>query len=185
MIDDVRKDAEQRMAKSVHGLQEALKKIRAGRAHPGLLDQVHVNYYGVDTPLRQLANVSAEDARTLLVAPFDKGSVAAIDKAIRESDLGLNPATAGMIIRVPLPALTEQRRKDLIRVVRSEGEACRVAIRNVRRDANGSLKELEKEKLISADDETRAQADVQKLTDRFVAEVEALLAAKEADLLDV
>jgi ribosome recycling factor len=185
MIDDVRKDAEQRMAKSVHGLHEALKKIRAGRAHPGLLDQVHVNYYGTDTPLRQLANVSAEDARTLLVAPFDKAAVAAIDKAIRESDLGLNPATAGMVIRVPLPALTEQRRKDLIRVVRSEGEACRVAIRNVRRDANGSLKELEKEKLISADEEARGQAEIQKLTDRFVAEVEALLAAKEADLLDV
>ncbi len=146
---------------------------------------MHVNYYGVDTPLRQLANVSAEDARTLLVAPFDKAAVAAIDKAIRESDLGLNPATAGMVIRVPLPALTEQRRKDLIRVVRGEGEACRVAIRNVRRDANGSLKELEKEKLISADDEARAQAEIQKLTDRFVAEVEALLAAKEADLLDV
>ncbi len=181
MIDDVLKDAEQRMAKSVHGLHEELKKIRAGRAHPGLLDQVHVNYYGVDTPLRQLANVSAEDART----PFDKAAVAAIDKAIRESDLGLNPATAGMVIRVPLPALTEQRRKDLIRVVRGEGEACRVAIRNVRRDANGSLKELEKEKLISVDDEARGQAEIQKLTDRFVAEVEALLAAKEADLLDV
>ncbi len=135
--------------------------------------------------MRQLANISAEDARTLLVSPFDKGTVAAIDKAIRESDLGLNPSTAGMVIRVPLPALTEQRRKDLIRVVRAEGEACRVAIRNVRRDANNSLKELEKEKLISADDETRAQAEVQKLTDRFVAEVESLLAAKEADLLEV
>lgn len=185
MIDDVRKDAEQRMAKSVHALAEELKKIRAGRAHPGLLDQIHVNYYGTDTPLRQLANVSAEDARTLLVAPFDKSAVNAIDKAIRESDLGLNPSTAGMVIRVPLPALTEQRRKDLIKVVRGEGEACRVAIRNVRRDANGSLKELEKEKLISADDLTRGEADIQKLTDRFVAEVEALLAAKEADLLDV
>lgn len=185
MIDDVRKDAEQRMAKSVHALQEELKKIRAGRAHPGLLDQVHVNYYGTDTPLRQLANVSAEDARTLLVSPFDKNAVNAIDKAIRESDLGLNPSTAGTTIRVPLPALTEQRRKDLIKVVRAEGEACRVAIRNVRRDANASLKDLEKEKLISADELARGEADIQKLTDRFVAEVDALLAAKEADLLDV
>ena len=185
MIDDVRKDAEQRMSKSVHGLQEELKKVRAGRAHPGLLDQIHVNYYGSDTPLRQLANVSAEDARTLLVAPFDKSAVSAIDKAIRESDLGLNPATAGMVIRVPLPALTEQRRKDLIKVVRGEGEACRVAIRNVRRDANSSLKDLEKEKLISTDDLARGEIDVQKLTDRFVAEFEALLAAKEADLLDI
>ncbi|WP_372717704.1 ribosome recycling factor [Immundisolibacter sp.] len=185
MIDDVHKDAEQRMVKTLHALQEELKKLRAGRAHPALLDQIHVSYYGADTPLRQLANVNAEDARTLLVAPFDKSSVAAIDKAIRESDLGLNPSTSGMVIRVPLPALTEQRRKELIRVVRSEGEACRVALRNVRRNANASLKELEKEKLISSDEATRGEAEIQKLTDRYVAETDSLLAAKEADLLDV
>ena len=185
MIDDVRKDAEQRMSKSVHGLQEELKKVRAGRAHPGLLDQIHVNYYGSDTPLRQLANVSAEDARTLLVAPFDKSAVSAIDKAIRESDLGLNPATAGMVIRVPLPALTEQRRKDLIKVVRGEGEACRVAIRNVRRDAIQSVKELLKDKQVTEDESHRAEDEIQKLTDKAVKDVDEVVKAKEQELMAV
>lgn len=185
MIDDVRADADQRMRRSVQALHEALKKLRAGRAHPGLLDHVTVSYYGTDTPLRQLANVSAEDARTLTVMPFDRQVVAAIEKALRESDLGLNPVTAGQVMRVPLPALTEQRRRELGKIVRGEGEQCRVAIRNVRRDALHTLKELAKDKLISTDDEARAAAEIQKLTDRAVAEVDQTVQAKEAELLEV
>ncbi|MEC9341911.1 MAG: ribosome recycling factor [Pseudomonadota bacterium] len=185
MIDDVQQDAERRMAKSVAALQDGLKKIRAGRAHPGLLDHLMVEYYGNPTPLKQVANVGAEDARTLTVSPWEKQMVAVVEKAIRESDLGLNPATSGQVIRVPLPPLTEERRRELTKVVRNEGEQCRVALRNIRRDALSMLKELVKEKEISQDDETRAAARVQTLTDQHVAEVEKLVEAKETDLLDV
>ena len=185
MIDDVQQDAERRMAKSVAALQDGLKKIRAGRAHPGLLDHLMVEYYGNPTPLKQVANVGAEDARTLTVSPWEKQMVAVVEKAIRESDLGLNPATSGQVIRVPLPPLTEERRRELTKVVRNEGEQCRVALRNIRRDALSMLKELAKEKEISQDDETRAAARVQTLTDQHVAEVEKLVEAKETDLLDV
>lgn len=185
MIDEVRRDAEHRMDRSVQGLHEELKKLRAGRAHPGLLDHVTVPYYGTPTPLRQLAGVSAEDARTLLVTPYDRSAVAAVEKALRECDLGLNPVGAGQVLRVPLPALTEQRRRDLTRVVRSEGENCRVAVRNVRRDALHTLKEALKEKLISSDDEARASAEIQKLTDRHIAEIETTVQAKEAELLEI
>lgn len=185
MIDDVQQDAERRMAKSVAALQDELKKIRAGRAHPGLLDHLMVEYYGNPTPLKQVANIGAEDARTLTVSPWEKQMVAVVEKAIRESDLGLNPATSGQVIRVPLPPLTEERRRELTKVVRNEGEQCRVALRNIRRDALSMLKDLVKEKEISQDDETRAAARVQTLTDQHVAEVEKLVEAKETDLLDV
>jgi ribosome recycling factor len=185
MIEDIRKDAAERMHRSVHALGEALKKIRAGRAHPGLLDHVVVSYYGTDTPLRQLASIAAEDARTLAVTPYDRSAVAAVEKALRESDLGLNPAAAGQVLRVPLPPLTEERRRELGKVVRHEGEQCRVAIRNVRRDALHMLKELLKDKEISADEETRAAAEIQKLTDRAIAEADQAVHAKEAELLEV
>ena len=185
MIEDIHADAKQRMARSVQGLHDELKKLRAGRAHPGLLDHVTVSYYGAVTPLRQLAGVSAEDARTLVVTPYDRSAVAAIEKALRESDLGLNPVTAGQVMRVPLPALTEQRRRELGKVVRNEGEQCRVAIRNVRRDALSMLKDLLKDKEISSDEEARAAAEIQKLTDRAVAEVDQTVEAKEAELLEV
>lgn len=185
MIEDVQQDAESRMAKSVASLQEDLKKIRAGRAHPGLLDHVMVEYYGNATPLKQVANITSEDARTLAVTPWEKQMVAPVEKAIRESELGLNPAVAGQVIRVPLPVLTEERRRELTKVVRGEGERCRVALRNIRRDAISMLKDLVKEKEISQDDETRAATVVQNLTDKFVAEVEKVVEAKEADLLEV
>ena len=184
-INDVTTDAKNRMARSIDALRQELSKLRTGRAHPSLLDHVRVSYYGSEMPLNQVANVSVQDARTLGVAPYDKGMVSAIEKAIRDSDLGLNPVSAGNLIRVPLPALTEERRKDLIKVVRHEAEAARVAIRNVRREANHSLKELVKEKVVSEDQERRAEDEVQKLTDRFVAEVDKVLQAKEADLMEI
>jgi ribosome recycling factor len=185
MIDDIKQDAATRMAKSIEALKESLAKIRTGRAHPSLLDHLHVHYYGSDVPLKQVASVTIEDARTLAVQPWEQNLVKVVEKAIMESDLGLNPNTAGTVIRVPLPPLTEERRKDLIRVVRHEGEHTRVAIRNVRRDANSELKNLVKEKLISEDDEHRGQEIVQKLTDQFVKEVDELLEVKEADLMSV
>lgn len=185
MIDDVRKDASTRMAKSVEALKHELSKLRTGRAHPSLLDHITVPYYGSDTPIKQVANVTVEDARTLAVTPWEKDMVKAVEKAILTSDLGLNPATAGTVIRVPLPPLTEERRRDLTRVVRHEGESARVAIRNIRRDANSDLKDLVKEKLISEDDERRGQDAIQKLTDRFVAEVDKAVEAKEADLMSI
>lgn len=185
MIDEIKKDAEARMSKSVESLKHELGKLRAGRAHPSLLDQISVDYYGTATPLSQVANVNASDARTLTVAPWEKTMVQPIEKAIMESDLGLNPATAGTTIRIPLPPLTEERRRDLVKVVKSEGESAKVAIRNIRRDANGDFKDLVKEKEISEDDERRAEADVQKLTDRFVGEVDQVVQAKEADLMEI
>ncbi len=185
MIDDLKKDAAQRMAKSVEALSHELAKIRTGRAHPSLLDHISVSYYGSEMPIRQVANVTAEDARTLAVTPWEKGMVQAVEKAIMQSDLGLNPNTAGSVIRVPLPPLTEERRRDLIKVARHEAEQARVAVRNIRRDANADLRELVKEKEISEDDERRAQEAVQKLTDQYVKAVDEVLAAKETDLMSI
>jgi len=185
MIDDVKKDAAERMAKRVEALTHELAKIRTGRAHPSLLDHISVSYYGSEMPIRQVANVTAEDARTLAVTPWEKGMVQAIEKAIMQSDLGLNPNTAGTVIRVPMPPLTEERRRDLIKVARHEAEQARVAVRNIRRDANGELKEYVKEKMISEDDERRGQEIVQKLTDQYVKEVDQALAAKEEDLMSI
>ncbi|MBK7616039.1 MAG: ribosome recycling factor [Vitreoscilla sp.] len=184
-IADIKKTAEAKMAKSIEALKSDLQKVRTGRAHPGILDQVHVEYYGSMVPLSQVANVNLLDARTISVQPWEKGMGAKIEKAIRESDLGLNPASQGDLIRVPMPALTEERRKELTKVVRHEGENTKVAVRNLRRDANDHLKRLLKDKEISEDDERRAQDDVQKLTDRVIAEIDKLVHGKEADILAV
>jgi len=185
MIADIKKSAEEKMKKTLETLKNDLGKIRTGRAHTGLLDHVMVDYYGTPTPINGVANVTLLDARTLAVTPWEKKMVSAIDKAIRDSDLGLNPATMGETVRVPMPALTDERRKDLIKVVHKEGEGARVAVRNIRRDANNHLKDLLKQKKVAEDEERRAQDDVQKLTDRHIAEVDKLLAAKEADLIAV
>jgi len=185
MINDVTKDAEARMAKSVEALRLELVKIRTGRAHPSLLDHIRVNYYGNEVPIKQVANVTAEDARTLAVAPWEKSMISAVEKAILQSDLGLNPNTAGQVIRVPIPPLSEERRRDLIKVARAEAEAGRVAIRNIRRDANNEFKEMIKEKTISEDDERRGQDLVQKLTDKYVKEVDQVLEDKEKDLMAI
>lgn len=185
MIDDIRKKAEERMGKSIEALKHELAKIRTGRAHPSLLDHITVSYYGNDVPLSQTANVTIEDARTLAVTPWERTMIQAIEKAIMSSDLGLNPNTAGTVIRVPMPPLTEERRKDLIKVVRHEGENSRVAVRNIRRDANTDLKNAVKDKLISEDEERRGQELIQKLTDQFVKEVDTLLDAKEKDLMAI
>lgn len=185
MIEDIKKDAESRMKKSVEALQGEFVKIRTGRAHASLLDHLTVEYYGSEVPLNQVANVVASDARTLLVTPFEKQMVPVVEKVILNSDLGLNPATAGSAIRVPMPPLTEERRKDLVRVVRGEAEQARVAVRNIRRDANNDLKALLKEKEISEDDQRRAEDQIQKLTDRYVAEVDALLEKKEKELMEI
>jgi ribosome recycling factor len=185
MIDDIKKDAATRMAKSVEALKQELTKLRTGRAHTSLLDHITVSYYGSDVPLNQVASVTVQDPRTLAVTPWEKNMVQAVEKAIISSDLGLNPATAGTTIRVPLPPLTEERRRDMIKVVRHEAEGARVAIRNVRRDANNDLKQLVKQKEISEDQERRAQDEIQKLTDRYVEEVEKVLAAKEAELMEI
>jgi ribosome recycling factor len=184
-IADVKKLAEQRMTKSLDTLKTDLGKVRTGRAHAGLLDNLSVDYYGSPTPLKQVANVSLIDGRTLGVTPYEKKMVQAIEKAIRESDLGLNPASMGETVRVPMPALTEERRKDLIKVVKVEAETARVAVRNVRRDANTGLKDLLKNKTVSEDEERRAQDDIQKLTDRFIAEIEKALHAKEQELMAI
>ena len=185
MIDDIKEDAAGRMAKSVDALGENLAKVRTGRAHPSMLDHVVVSYYGADTPLKQVANVGVEDARTLTVQPWEQGMVQAVEKAILESNLGVTPNTAGTLIRLPIPPRTEERRKDMTRIVRAEAEQARVAVRNIRRDANGSLKELVKEKLISEDDEHRGQEIIQKLTDQHVNEIDQLMAKKEEDLMSV
>lgn len=185
MIDDIKQDAAERMDKTLQKLHDALARIRTGRAHPSLLDHLSVSYYGADTPLKQVASISVEDSRTLTIQPFDQSMVKAVEKAIMESDLGLNPNTAGTVIRVPMPPLTEERRKDLTRIVRHEGEQAKVAIRNIRRDANGDLKDLVKEKLITEDDERRGQEVIQKLTDQHVKEIDELLEAKEKDLMAV
>ena len=185
MINDVRKTAEQKMQKSVEALKVDLSKIRTGRAHTGLLDHIHVDYYGTMMPLAQVANVTLADARTIGVQPWEKKMVPVVEKAIRDSDLGLNPATSGDLIRIPMPALTEERRRELTKVVHKEAEAARIAIRNIRRDANEQLKRLLKDKQCSEDDERHAQQDVQKLTDRFVAEVDKVMQAKETDLMAI
>jgi ribosome recycling factor len=185
MIADVKKTAEQKMRKTVEALKTDLAKIRTGRAHTGLLDHIMVDYYGTPTPIPQVGNVTLLDARTIAVSPWDKKMAPAIEKAIRDSDLGLNPATMGETVRVPMPALTEERRKDLIKVVRHEGENARVAVRNVRRDANHHLKELLKQKKVAEDEERRAQDDIQKLTDRSIVDIDKLLQQKEAELMAV
>lgn len=185
MIDEIIKDAEVRMGKSVESLNQDLTKIRTGRAHPSLLDHITVDYYGSEVPVKQVANIAVEDARTLTVTPWEKNLVRAIEKAIISSDLGLNPATAGTVMRIPLPPLTEERRHDLIRVVRHEAEAARVAVRNIRRDANSDVKSLLKEKEISEDDERRAEERIQRATDRFIREIDKVLEEKEAELLEI
>jgi len=185
MIDDIKTDATTRMGKSVEALVHELAKVRTGRAHPSLLDHIRVDYYGSESPLSQVANINTEDARTLTVTPWDKSMVSVIEKAIMTSDLGLNPMSAGTVIRVPMPPLTEERRKDLIRVVRHEAEGAKVAIRNIRRDANHELKELVKEKVISEDDERRGQEIIQNLTDQHIKKVDEVLEEKEKDLMEI
>ena len=184
-IAEVKQNAEQKMQQSVDAFKGTLTKIRTGRANPGLLDTVQVDYYGSMVPISQVANVSLLDARTISVAPWEKGMGAKIEKAIRDSDLGLNPASQGDLIRVPMPAMTEERRKELTKVVRAEGEHAKVAIRNLRRDANDHVKKIVKDKLASEDDERRSQDEVQKFTDRFIAEVDKLVSGKEHDILAV
>jgi ribosome recycling factor len=185
MIDDIKKDAATRMTKSVESLSDNLAKVRTGRAHPSLLDHLTVSYYGSDVPLKQVANVGVEDARTLTVQPYEQQMVSAVEKSILESDLGLNPNTAGTLIRVPMPPLTEERRRDMTKIVRHEAEQARVAVRNIRRDANADLKALVKDKLISEDDERRGHEIIQKLTDQHVKEIDELLEVKEKDLMSV
>ena len=185
MIAEIRKDTEQRMRKSLDALRADLGKVRTGRAHTGLLDHVMVEYYGSPTLVTQVANITLVDSRTIGVQPYEKNMVGKVERAIRDADLGLNPATSGDLIRVPMPMLTEERRRDLIKLVKSEGENAKVAVRNIRRDANHGLKELLKKKEISEDEERRMQDEIQKLTDRFVTEIDQMLAAKEVDLMAV
>jgi len=185
MINDVKKTAEQKMAKSLDALKADLSKVRTGRAHTGLLDHIHVDYYGSMMPLAQVANVTLADARTIGVQPWEKKMIPVVEKAIRDSDLGLNPATSGDLIRIPMPALTEERRKELTKVVHKEAEAARIAVRNVRREANEHLKKLLKDKQCSEDDERHALTDLQKLTDRFIADIDKVMQAKEADLMAI
>ncbi len=185
MLDDIKKDAGSRMDKSVAALRQELSKLRTGRAHTSLLEHITVEYYGSAVPLNQVANINVEDARTLTVAPWEKTMVPAIEKAILTSDLGLNPASAGAVIRVPLPPLTEERRTDMIRLVRHEAEGGRVAVRNIRRDALSDIKELLKEKLIGADDEHRAHDEIQAITDRHIEDIEKVLAEKESDVMEI
>lgn len=185
MLNEIKHNAELRMKKCIDALHDELAKLRTGRAHPSLLEHISVNYYGNDVPLKQVASITISDSRTLMVTPWEKTVVQAIEKAIMTSDLGLNPATSGMAIRVPLPPLTEQRRKDLIKIVKGEGENARVSIRNIRRDGNNQLKDLLKDKKISEDEERRAQDAIQKITDKFIADVDHTVAAKEKDLMEV
>ena len=185
MISDLKKTAEQKMQKSLEALKADLAKVRTGRAHTGILDHVMVDYYGNPTAINQIANVTLIDSRTIGVAPWEKKMVGAVERAIRDSDLGLNPASQGDLIRVPMPALTEERRRELIKVVKHEGEGAKVAVRNIRRDANAHLKDLLKDKEISEDDDRRAQDDIQKITDRYVAEVDKMLQVKETELMAI
>ncbi len=185
VIKDIKLDAEKRMHRSVETLNDDLSRMRTGRAHTSLLEHVSVDYYGNPTPLNQLSNIAVEDSRTLSVTPWDKSSIPAVEKAILNADLGLNPVTAGTVIRVPLPALTEERRKEYVRLVRHEAENAKVAVRNIRRDANHHLKQLLKEKEISEDEERKAEESIQVLTDRFIAEVDKVLEKKEKDLMEV
>ena len=184
MINDIKKDGEERMKKSLEALENAFSKVRTGRAHPGMLSGVMVNYYGADTPLNQVASVNVEDSRTLLVQPFERSMVQAVDKAIREADLGLNPMTAD-VIRVPMPALTEETRRDMQKLARGEAENSRVSVRNIRRDMLNDIKDLAKEKEISEDEERRASDDIQKLTDKYIASIDSKLEAKEKELMGV
>lgn len=183
MINDIKKDAEGRMKRSIDALGDEFRRLRTGRANVGLLEHVTVEYYGTQVPINQAANVTVEDARTLAVSPWEKQMVAPIEKAILNSDLGLTPNSAGSVIRVPLPPMTEERRKELVRVVRNEAEGGRVAIRNIRRDALSSIKDLQKEKLVTEDEERRAHDEVQKLTDKYIAQVDALLEEKEKEIM--
>jgi len=185
VIEEILADAESRMGKSVDSLRTELTKIRTGRAHPSLLDQISVDYYGTETPINQVANVTVEDSRTLAVAPWEKQMVAVVEKAIINSGLGLNPATAGNLIRIPMPPLTEERRRELVKVVKGEGEGAKVAIRNIRRDANSDFKDLLKEKEISEDACRESEDTVQKLTDKFVANVDEVIAVKEKELMEI
>lgn len=185
MLEDLKKDAQARMAKCVQSFQADLKKLRTGRAHPSLIEHLKVDYYGSEVPLQQVASISVEEGRTLVVSPWEKGVVQAIEKAIHKSDLGLNPNTAGTVIRISMPPLTEERRRDLTKVVRHDAENARVAVRNVRRDVMADVKEMLKEKLLSQDDERRGETEIQKLTDRYVAEIDQTLAAKEKEIMQV
>ena len=185
MISDIKKSTDQKMDKTVEALKADLGKVRTGRAHTGILDHVHIDYYGTMMPINQVANVTLADARTITVQPYEKKMAGAIEKAIRDADLGLNPASQGEVIRVPMPPLTEERRRDLTKVVRGEAENARVAVRNIRRDANEHLKHLLKDKEVSEDEEHKAQDEVQKMTDRHIAEIDRLLHVKEADLMAV
>jgi len=185
VIDDIKTEAEKKMKKSLESLNSAFNKIRTGRAHPSILDSVTVNYYGQETPLKQVASVNVEDNRTLTVSPWEKNLMPTIEKAIMSSDLGLNPATSGDIIRIPMPMLTEETRKEMVKQAKADAEHGRVSIRNARRDANSMIKELLKEKEITEDDERKGEDDIQKLTDRYIAEVEKMLKAKEEDLMAV
>lgn len=185
MIEDIRQDAEERMSKSIDALRQAFARIRTGRASPSLLDDIKVDYYGAPTPLAQVANITVEDARSLLISPWEKNMIPVIEKAILKSDLGLTPASSADAIRLPMPPLTEESRKGLTKQARSEAENAKVAIRNIRRDANSTVKELEKEKEISEDEERKAEEAIQKVTDRFVARVDEILAEKEADLMEI
>jgi ribosome recycling factor len=185
MLDDIKKDAQVRMAKCVQTFQADLKKLRTGRAHPSLIEHLKVDYYGSDVPLQQVASISVEEGRTLVVSPWEKSLVQPIEKAIHKSDLGLNPLTAGTVIRISMPPLTEERRRDLTKVVRHDAENARIAVRNVRRDVMADIKEMLKEKLISQDDERRAETEVQKLTDKHVADIDQALAAKEKEIMQV
>ncbi|WP_237065642.1 ribosome recycling factor [Microbulbifer guangxiensis] len=185
MIEDIKKDAQTRMSKALDALASNFNKIRTGRAHPSILDSIRVSYYGSDMPLSQVANINVEDARTLSVTPWEKNMVPEIEKAIMKSDLGLNPSTAGSVIRIPMPMLTEETRKNFIREAKGEAETARVSIRNIRRDAMAEIKALEKEKEISEDEERRASDEIQKITDKFVGDVDKALAAKEKDLMEI
>jgi ribosome recycling factor len=185
MLEDLKKDAQTRMTKCVQTFQSDMKKLRTGRAHPSLIEHLKVDYYGSEVPLQQVASINVEEGRTLVISPWEKTVVQAIEKAIHKSDLGLNPLTAGTVIRIPMPPLTEERRRDITKVVRHDAESARVAVRNVRRDVMADIKEMLKEKLVSQDDERRAESEVQKLTDKYVAEIDQLLAAKEKEIMQV
>lgn len=185
MINEIKKDAQDRMGKSIASLKQALSKVRTGRAHPSLLDHLTVDYYGTDVPISQVANISVEDGRTLAVTPWEKPMVQAIEKAIMKSDLGLNPATAGTVIRIPMPPLTEETRRDLVKVIRGDGESAKVAVRNIRRDANNDLKDLLKEKEISEDEDRKAQDNIQTITDQSIADIDKIVSDKEADLMEI
>ncbi len=185
MIDEIIQDTDERMTKTLDALATNLKKVRTGRAHPSILDSVRVDYYGSPTQISQVANVSVEEGRTLVVTPWEKDMVAVIEKAIMTSDLGLNPATAGVVIRLPMPALTEETRRDLVKTIKAEGENSKIALRNIRRDANSDFKDLLKEKEISEDEDRKAQDDIQKLTDQYIAKIEEALDVKEKELMEV